>query len=202
MSIQGLVIDDGAQTVYQEIDLGEVFGVDEVPESIKQQVANDLIEGLVKRAQDGLDYNGKKMKKYSDSYVESEVFKAAGKSQSDVNMTLYGDMLAQLDLLEVNGNVIKFGWDSGEQGTKAYAHMTGYKGHPNLDGKVSKRLFFGATAKQIEDAKDKYIDQIATRKDSSANNQSVFDALEILKRADQIQKAKESKSLFTLFFQE
>jgi len=130
-------------SVYQDINLGELLGFDLSEASeLKQYIGQLIIDKIKSRTEDGVGYNGKPLKKpYSDTYAKSPEFKAFGKSKSKVNMTLSGDMLGLLDIIEDKGNKIRIGWDDGEQNAKAYNHNTG--------DTVPKRPFFGINNKEL-----------------------------------------------------
>lgn len=56
------------------------------------------------------------------------------------NMDEHGDMLNALTY-KIVGNKIKIGIFDEKQAIKSYAHNTGFKGHPKLEGKAPKRQF-------------------------------------------------------------
>jgi hypothetical protein len=121
--------------VSQTFNLKEIFGVDvsDMPE-LKQAFGQALIDHMVERTEDGLDRNGNKFQAYPKTYKESDAFKAFGKT-SKVNLTMTGDMLGQIDIIETKGNEIKIGWRDETENAKAYNHNTG--------DTVLKRPFFG-----------------------------------------------------------
>lgn len=129
--------------VYQDIELGKLLGFDLSDASeLKQYIGQLIIERIRARTQDGLGYNGKPLKSpYSSTYAKSPEFKAFGKSKSKVNMTLSGDMLGLIDIIEDKGNKIRIGWDDSEQNAKAFNHNTG--------DTVPKRPFFGINNKEL-----------------------------------------------------
>lgn len=135
----------GSFEVTQEFDLEEIFGVDlsnyrEVAEVFGQSVIDLIRERTAKTK----DIDGDSLPSpYSDSYSESLIFEAYDKSKNKVNMKLTGDMLDDLDIMEIDGNKIVIGFDSPISNAKAYGHITGFEGHPVLDGKVKPREFFG-----------------------------------------------------------
>jgi hypothetical protein len=121
--------------VSQTFNLKEIFGVDvsDMPE-LKQAFGQALIDYMVERTESGIDKNGKNFEKYPKTYKESDAFKAYGKTNK-VNLTLTGDMLGQLEVVETKGNEIKIGWRDETENAKAYNHNTG--------DTVTKRPFFG-----------------------------------------------------------
>jgi hypothetical protein len=124
--------------VSQTINLEEMFGVSFQGErALRMAIAQKVIDHIVKRTQDGKNVSGAKLAKYHPDYVASAEFELAGKSKNEVNMTLTGAMLSQLDLLSDGPNTIRIGWEETEQILKAYNH--------NVGDTVTKRDFFGVT---------------------------------------------------------
>lgn len=139
--------------VSQTIDLKELFGVSVIgSEGLKQAIGGAIIDKIVNRTESGVGVDGKKLKApYSKDYSESLDFKAFGKSKNKVNMTLTGQMLGSLDIVESKGNSIKIGWDDSEENAKAYNHNTG--------DTVPKRPFFGVTEKELREIKSEFEDK-------------------------------------------
>lgn len=147
IEIDGLIVSPGL--VYQEINLGDLFGVDvSTHGDLKERFAQACIDAVVTRCRKGLDFRGRPLPAYSEAYKESDVFKAYNKSNTP-NEKLKGDMLAALDVLKNAGNRISIGWND-ENAEKARGHITGYEGHPTIKS-APKREFFGLTRAQLED---------------------------------------------------
>jgi len=163
--------------VSQEIDLkktlGDVSGVDSVTEAFAQA----LIDKMVDRTQSGRDVNGKLFPKYSKSYTESLGFKVFGKSKGDVNMTLTGDMLASIEP-EIDQGKLKLSVTGSENITKAFAHMTGYKGHPVLAGKP-KREFFGINDAELAKIRKNFLPDL-TKESKKADEDILKTLLKLL----------------------
>ena len=122
--------------VSQEFDLKKLFGVDLDAPELMEYIGERIIEKIRERTLDGKGINGKNLKKpYSESYSKTPEFKAFGKSKSNVNMTLSGDMLGLMQIIEAEDGKIKIGWDDPEQTAKAYNH--------NAGDTLPKRPFFG-----------------------------------------------------------
>lgn len=154
--IQGLKLTEAE--VSQTIDLKEVFGVSLVGnEALKQQIGQALIDRIIERTESNLDVNGKNLKPYSKEYIESDDFKAFDKSENDVNMTLTGNMLGTLDIVDTSGSKIKLGWDDATENAKAYNH--------NVGDTVKKRQFFGVTKSDIEMVKKEFKNEVFEHKD-------------------------------------
>lgn len=102
----------------------------------KLDVADRVIEFILRRTENGKDKNNKNFPKYSKEYAKSLDFRIAGKSKGQVNLTLSGDMLAAVELLnpEVSRNMLKIGIPASdtENTAKAEGNIKGsYGGSPN-----------------------------------------------------------------------
>lgn len=139
----------------QKINLRELFGVSlkDAP-ALKQAIGQKIIDRIVTRTESGRGIafndsgkatNLKLRSPYSKEYADSTEFKAAGKSRGDVNMTLTGDMLGLLDIIDVTDDTITIGWDDDEQIQKVHGHQTGKSGKvPKM-----KRPFFGVSKTEL-----------------------------------------------------
>lgn len=114
----------------------------------KLQIAQEVIDRIVSNAEKGLDRNGKALPKYTKTYKDSDAFTAFGKS-SKPNMTLAGDMLGQIDVLEVSDDTITIGWNDETENAKAHGNITGQEGEW-----PAKRDFFGLPVKEIKEIID------------------------------------------------
>lgn len=135
--------------VSTEIDLEKILGGLSQNENVRAVFFESALERLQKRLDEGRGVNGQ-LGNYSESYKNSLAFKVFGKS-NPVNMQLTGDMLTAVNELDSSKNKMKIGIDDELEAAKAYAHMTGFKGHPTLDGKVRKREWFGWTDKELKE---------------------------------------------------
>lgn len=119
----------------------------EIPRELKPdkrlELADLVIEHIVKRTESGVDKNGKKFPGYSKEYVDSLDFKIAGKSKNRVDLKLSGDMLAAIKLINHAPGKITVGFDNGtEENAKAEGNILGTYGRPSpIPGK--KRDFLG-----------------------------------------------------------
>ncbi len=127
--------------VSTEIDLGSLLGDSAKNETIRDVFYQAAFDKMIERLDQGRGVDGK-LHAYSKSYKESLAFIAFGKSNT-VNMQLSGDMVNSIQPLDSKGSTLKIGMNDPEQAAKAYGHITGMKGHPTLDGKVSPRDWFG-----------------------------------------------------------
>lgn len=117
--------------------------------SLREQIAQDLLDKILERAESGVDINGKRFKGYSKQYINSDSFKAFGKDPSKVNLRLTGDMLELLDVIQSSPDEVVLGWTDVGEAKKAYGHIEG-------TGKLPKRDFFGLTNSDIQDIKRIY----------------------------------------------
>jgi hypothetical protein len=163
------------------IDLSEVFG-GPMPESenLKKRLGQAVLDKIKDRTLAQKDVNNKKFKKYSTQYKESLDFKAFGKSPNNVNLTLTGDMLDFMDLLEIDGDRLVFGWDDEDEAAKAHGNIKGsYGGDPNPK---KARDFFGLTPGQIKELKAEFKSVVEVSKGGA----DLIDALaaKLLKRLE------------------
>lgn len=155
------------EEVSQEIDLNKLFGSDiSEDEQLVLKIGQKIIDYMEERVDDGLGYGRTKLKSpYSDAYANSLNFKAAGKSKTDVNMKLSGDMMASIDIIEVNGSKVTIGIDDPDQVPKAFNHQTG--------DTVPRRPFFGVTNEELKQyVLSEFKDEIKAKRTTSAEEQS------------------------------
>ncbi len=148
--------------VKQTINLKDEFGVDfRGMNSLKEAIGGAIIERIRDRSKqgDGISFGaggaGRQVKlksPYSKEYSDSLDFKAFGKSRGNVNMTLTGDMLGLMDVIQIDGNSITIGWNDAEENAKAFNHSVG--------DTVPRRPFFGVSKKELQDIKKKFGDEI------------------------------------------
>lgn len=95
----------------------------------RQRLADLIIDQIIRRTEDGLDKRGKPFAPYSKAYVKSLDFKNAGKSKGSVNLTLSGDMLASLKLLDDASGRLRIGFDRGsDENARADGNIRGTYG--------------------------------------------------------------------------
>lgn len=142
-----LVFNEGE--VSQTIDLKDLFGFDVSKDStIAEAIGEAMLEKIrtrtaqgnsMKFTRSGAGVSGK-FKSYSKDYVDSDEFKAHGKSASKVNLELTGNMLADMDIISINGNKLKIGFTDETETAKAYNHTVG--------DTVKPRPFFGVNKRE------------------------------------------------------
>lgn len=124
--------------------------------AVKEAIALEIIDTIVRRTKKGVDKDGDSFPGYSKEYVESIDFKSAGKSKGDVNLTLSGDLLDELALLSISGRKLKIGYERGsEANAKADGNIRGTYGQSSpIRGKA--RDFLGLTDDELEKILSKY----------------------------------------------
>lgn len=94
----------------------------------RESLALEILEKIVERTQKGIDKNGDKFPGYSSAYKNSLNFKIAGKT-SKVDLSLSGDMLADLQLLNHKSGEIVIGYENGtESNARAEGNILGTYG--------------------------------------------------------------------------
>ena len=116
-----------------------------IPDGIKagkkkefmEKVGRYLVDSMLDMIADGnspVEGIGE-FKELNPEYAEEE--KGGNRT---ANMDEHGDMLQALTY-KIVGNTLKIGIFDERQAIKSYAHNTGFKGHPYLEGKAPKRQF-------------------------------------------------------------
>jgi len=143
-----------------KIVIPKSYGPDE-----REAIALELIEKIIERTQKGKDKNGDKFPAYSKSYKNSLNFKIGGKT-SKVDLTLSGDMLADMQLLAHKSGEVVIGYENGtESNAKAEGNIKGTYGKkvPNPD---RAKDFLGVQKKEVKEVLDLYpIKDIEARRD-------------------------------------
>lgn len=135
-------------------DLEEIFGISlkGTPE-LRQALGQAIIDRIEKRTKEkSKDINEKAFKKYSKAYQNSDDFKASGKT-SKVNMSLTGDMLADVDILRDTSKEIVIGFTDPEESAKAHGHVTG-------GGNLPRRDFFGLSQRDVNALKKQFLPEV------------------------------------------
>jgi hypothetical protein len=122
------------KVVWQKIEIAIPKGL---PETEKLALGEDIIEYMRKRTESGKDNSGGSFPKYSPEYMASLDFKIAGKS-SKVNLTQTGDMLADIEVLDIKNDRLVIGFEKGSlSNDKADGHIRGW------NGRSKERPFLG-----------------------------------------------------------
>lgn len=108
----------------------------------RKELGNKVIERIVDRTrEEQLDKNNKPWKtpEYSEAYSKSADFKAAGKQKGTVNLTLTGDMLDDLKVIEHGVGYIDIGYKTSYSGAgKVEGNIIGSYGKPNPRPKYAR----------------------------------------------------------------
>jgi len=106
-------------------------------DAVKLEFGARVVDEIIRRTQeDNVDKTGKSFRKYSKAYVNSTDFKIAGKDSGKVDLTLSGDMLGTMQVLETAGPSVTIGWNIDVEDEKAGFHVSG-------TGKMPRRDFLG-----------------------------------------------------------
>ena len=91
----------------------------------RRQLGQSIISYVVTRTKRGLGkgrepFIGPEGRKYTQSYITSKEFKAAGKSPRPINLTLTGEMLDSIEVLDISlpGRIV-YGFKADKNGDKA-----------------------------------------------------------------------------------
>lgn len=123
------------------LNLRELLGRTTDDEVVRDAIAQRAIDIIEERTQSGRNIQGKKFKQYSKEYAEEK-----GVSRGAVDLTLSGDMLGLIDVVEESRDKIQFGWDDEVENAKAYNHIKG--------DTLPKRDFFDLNKKELKQLKD------------------------------------------------
>lgn len=132
-----------------QIDIEKLLGKAAQNEVVRETFFQLAFDSLMARLDAGESVNGKAMKSYSKAYKDSLAFEVFSKDGT-VNMQLTGDMVNDISIQKQSSKLMTIGFNDELQSQKAYAHMTGFAGHPHLDGKVKPREWFGWSDKELE----------------------------------------------------
>lgn len=123
----------------------------------RELIAQEVIDYIVNRTKEGRDKRENPFPSYSKEYVKSKDFKIAGKSKSNVNLTLSSEMLDSLQLLSHSRGEIVIGYDKSDSDLngKVEGNIKGTYGSPTpRPGK--KRDFLGIAADKKRAIEDQY----------------------------------------------
>lgn len=103
-------------------------------EAERRQIAIEIINFIQDRTRAGQGIGGKTFRnsagqpRYSENYTETREFKIAGKNAADINLSLTGDMVDSVDIIDVSsiGQVV-IGFESGPENDKSvWVRRKGY----------------------------------------------------------------------------
>jgi len=164
---------------------------DSYSSEVVEAIGSEIISTIRKRTIKGKDKDGEKFADYSKAYTESVDFRAGGKSKGSVNLTLSGDMLASMELLELKKNKIRIGFEEGSDiNARADGNIRGTYGQPKpIPGKA--RDFLGVTPEELAKILAKYP---ADDPEADLRAEAVLEAQ--AKIDERISKVKEEESAF------
>ena len=125
--------------------------------SQRKAVAQEIIDFIVERTEKGKDKNNSSFGRYSKSYKESLDFKLGGKSRfQKPDLTLTGEMLAELDLISHKNGSLLIGYDKGDADLngKVEGNRLGTYGNKSKVGPA--RDFLGIADKDLKKILSKY----------------------------------------------
>lgn len=164
--------------VSTEINLEKLLGSQSKNREVREAFFQVAYDKLLERLDQGIGADGKKLGKYSKAYMDSLAYAAFGKD-STVNMQLSGDMISSIDIVNQDDKKMKVAFKGQDENAKAFAHMTGFQGHPTLDGKVKPRKFFGWSDDELLEIAQEFKPRQETRQSAVSDAQiiSLFDRL-------------------------
>lgn len=113
-----------------------------------QTVAEEILNFIVERSKKGYGSDGDKFPGYSAAYKKSDAFKLAGKS-SKVDLTLSGEMLDSLEVLQAKRGKIVIGFQKGsDMNGRAEGNILGTYGTSKPDPDKA-RNFMGLSGKEL-----------------------------------------------------
>jgi len=125
-----------------------------IPEEDLEDLGADIVEFIRQRTESGKDEDGRAFPRYSESYKKSLDFKIAGKG-GKVNLTLSGDMLQALEVLQTKPGEIKIGYNKGDdEAGRAEGNILGSYGGDENPSKA--RRFLGISEKDLNKILKKY----------------------------------------------
>jgi phage gpG-like protein len=136
---------------------------DDEREDLMSELGEYLLSEVLDHVAQGVSpVTGKPFQKLSTKYADNE---KGGTTLA--NLDLAGDMMSALEY-QVEADGIKIGIFDEDQAVKAYGHITGFKGHPWLEGKAPKRKFIPSEKEYfasdimagVKELIDEYIDNI------------------------------------------
>jgi len=140
----------------------------------REALSLEIIDQIVERTKSGKDKNNKNFTGYSEGYKDSFDFKLSGKSKGKVNLSLSGEMLGALTLLNHSSGSVTIGYtkDDGFNNDKAEGNIKGTYGKKKpIPGKA--RDFLGISSSELKNITDKY----PTKKKGEGKNLDLLSVL-------------------------
>lgn len=112
-------------------------------------IAEEILNFIVERTKKGVGSDGKKFPEYSSEYINSFDFKAAGKSKGKVDLTLSGEMLDSIEIIEAKKGKIVYGYSSdNEMQGRAEGNLLGTYGR-DAPNPSKARNFLALSGKEL-----------------------------------------------------
>lgn len=121
----------------------------------RKAIAQEVIQFIVDRTKSGKDKDGRNFKGYTKEYKESLTFKLGGKSSS-VNLTLTGEMLGELDLLNQSNGNLRIGYDKGREALNGKVEGNREGTYGQKKQVTSPRDFLGLSSSALNKILKKY----------------------------------------------
>ena len=77
----------------------------------RSALADEIVSFIKERTDKNLDVNGNKFHSYSEAYINSPDFKAAGKNKNDVNLRLSNEMMDSIQVLSIGNDSVTIGFE-------------------------------------------------------------------------------------------
>lgn len=114
----------------------------------RELLAQKIIQTIKDRTREGYSSTGRPFRGYSKKYKDSFEFKVAGKTDT-VDLSLTGDMVADLDILSINNRYVLVGYEMDYDDIgKVHGNVTGEYG--NDKPVTSPRDFIGLPKKWVD----------------------------------------------------
>jgi len=138
----------------------EIVIPEEYNHETRVAIAQDILEEIRERAKRGVGIDSSKREKtfpaYSKAYTQSLDYKNAKGTSKTVNLTLSGDMLAELDLVKDTKGKLVIGFDPGSDAAgRAEGNIRGSYGD-SRGSKAKARNFLGLPKEVITGILKKY----------------------------------------------
>lgn len=145
-------------------------------------IANDIVQFSIARSKSGNDVNGESFPGYSEEYKKSRDFGIAGKD-SDVNLTLSGEMLNEMDLISHKSGTLLIGYESGADinGKVEGNRIGSYGGEADPE---KERDFLGISDEDLKTILKKY--PKGTKEQKESTKQKAIDIVTSLRISSEV----------------
>jgi hypothetical protein len=147
-------------------------------DDVKKEIGRRIIDAIRERTQSGKDKDGERFKKYSVAYKKSAIFDIWGKSASQVNLVLTGDMQANMDVTKVTATGVELGFTSEKESEKAEGHIKGANHLPvrNFWGLPTEKQLDSIMRDVIKEySSDRLLSQIDIIESGTKGNEVTFE---------------------------